>query len=38
MHLLDINVWLAMAFRRHVSHAPAAGWFQAAPGQCFFVV
>jgi toxin-antitoxin system PIN domain toxin len=36
MHLLDINVWLAMAFRRHVSHATAATWFQAAPGQCFF--
>jgi uncharacterized protein len=36
MHLLDINMWLAMAFRRHVSHAAATAWFQAAPGQCFF--
>jgi IS1 family transposase len=36
MHLLDINVWLAMAFRRHVNHAAAVAWFQAAPGPCFF--
>jgi hypothetical protein len=36
MHLLDINVRLAMAFRRHVSHVAAAAWFQAAPGQCLF--
>jgi len=36
MHLVDINVWLAMAFRRHVSHAAAAAWFQASPGPCFF--
>jgi uncharacterized protein len=36
MHLLDINVWLAMAFRRHVGHTAAAAWFQAAPDQCFF--
>lgn len=36
MYLLDINVWLAMAFRRHVSHAAAAAWFQAAPGPCLF--
>jgi toxin-antitoxin system PIN domain toxin len=35
MHLLDINVWLAMAFRRHVSHATAAAWFQAASGPCY---
>jgi toxin-antitoxin system PIN domain toxin len=36
MHLLDINVWLAMAFQRHVHHAAAAAWFQAASGLCFF--
>ncbi len=35
MHLLDVNVWLAMAFRRHVGHA-AAAWFQAAYGPCCF--
>lgn len=36
MHLLDINVWLALAFRRYVSHAAAFAWFQAAAGQCLF--
>src|SRR5947207_2086731 len=36
MHLLDINVWLAMAFRRHKNHVAAATWFRAASGQCFF--
>jgi predicted nucleic acid-binding protein len=36
MHLRDINVWLAMAFRRHVGHVAAVAWFQAASGQCFF--
>lgn len=36
MHLLDINVWLGMAFRRHVNHAVAAAWFQGATGLCLF--
>ena len=36
MHLLDINVWLALAFKRHVHHAPAVSWFHATTGPCFF--
>jgi predicted nucleic acid-binding protein len=36
MHLPDINVWLAMAFRRHTNHPAAAAWFQAAQGPCVF--
>jgi predicted nucleic acid-binding protein len=36
MHLVDINVWLAMAFRRHVGHAAAAAWFRTATGPCLF--
>ena len=35
MHLLDINVWLGMAFQAHQNHASARTWFQssgAAPG------
>ncbi len=30
MLLLDTNVWLALAFKRHMHHAPAAAWFRAA--------
>jgi toxin-antitoxin system PIN domain toxin len=30
MHLLDINVWLALAFDSHQHHTPAAEWFAAA--------
>jgi toxin-antitoxin system PIN domain toxin len=29
MHLLDVNVWVALAFRRHLHHASAAAWFAA---------
>jgi toxin-antitoxin system PIN domain toxin len=36
MHLLDVNVWLAMAFKRHVHYASAAGWFQASTRPCYF--
>ena len=36
MHLLDINVWLALAFKRHVHHAPAVAWFGAATAPCCF--
>ncbi len=28
MYLLDINVWLAMAFEAHVHHKPARNWFE----------
>jgi len=27
MHLLDINVWLGLAFRQHKHHASALAWF-----------
>jgi len=30
MHLLDVNVWLALAFDSHVQHVRAAAWFLAA--------
>lgn len=36
MHLLDVNVWVGLAFQRHVHHASAAGWFRAARGPCVF--
>ena len=36
MHLLDVNVWLAMAFKRHTKHAPAVAWFRAATARCLF--
>jgi predicted nucleic acid-binding protein len=36
MHLLDVNVWLALTFRRHVHHARAAPWFRAATAVCCF--
>lgn len=30
MHLLDVNVWLALAFQRHLHHRRATEWFAAA--------
>jgi toxin-antitoxin system PIN domain toxin len=36
MHLVDVNVWLAMAFQRHVSHAAAIAWFRTAVTPCCF--
>lgn len=38
MHLLDINVWLALTFQSHVHHASAKTWFEglADDGTCFF--
>lgn len=37
MHLLDVNVWLALAFDSHQHHKPAAAWFHTAPNDscCF---
>ncbi len=37
MHLLDVNVWLALAVDGHMHHAAAARWFLAAPVEscCF---
>jgi hypothetical protein len=37
MHLLDINVWLALAFEVHAHHERAKKWFQGAgPDSCAF--
>lgn len=37
MHLLDVNVWLALAFDSHLHHSRAAEWFAAAqPDSCCF--
>lgn len=37
MHLLDVNVWLALAFESHQHHPRAAEWFALAqPGSCCF--
>lgn len=38
MHLLDINVWIALAFPTHTHHAAARAWFDAAttPASCHF--
>lgn len=36
MHLLDINVWLALAFKRHMHHAQGAAWFRAAAARSLF--
>lgn len=36
MRLLDVNVWLALAFKRHMHHASATAWFQAASARCLF--
>jgi toxin-antitoxin system PIN domain toxin len=36
-YLLDVNVWLALAFRRHIHHSAAKQWFeQAADASCMF--
>ena len=35
MYLVDINVWLALAFEAHGHHMRALGWFnRAEPGAC----
>lgn len=37
MHLLDVNVWVALAVDSHQQHAPAMQWFQTAAMQsCHF--
>ena len=37
MHLLDINVWVALAFRQHRYHASALSWFNSVDqGPCCF--
>ncbi len=37
MHLLDVNVWLALAFDSHRHHTSAAEWFSTAQNEscCF---
>lgn len=37
MHLLDVNVWLALAFGSHVHHLAAKKWFDdSVPDKCYF--
>ena len=36
MHLLDVNVWLALAFKRHKHHVSAVAWFRTASASCLF--
>jgi toxin-antitoxin system PIN domain toxin len=36
MHLLDVNVWLGLAFGRHTNHAKAVAWFGASVGEVCF--
>ncbi len=37
MFLLDVNLWLALTFQKHVHHLPAKSWFDQAPdASCFF--
>jgi uncharacterized protein len=36
MFLLDVNVWIALAFATHVHHAAAKGWFENVPSGLFF--
>ena len=37
MHLLDINVWLALAFEVHFHHGTAKAWFEeTGPDSCAF--
>jgi len=38
MHLLDINVWVALAFLAHHHHVPAKRWFDGLPdsSRCYF--
>ncbi len=37
MHLLDVNVWLGLAFKRHTSHTAALAWFRSTGAEpcCF---
>lgn len=38
MHLLDINVWMAMAFDQHQNHNSARTWFDGLPkeSRCYY--
>jgi uncharacterized protein len=38
MHLLDVNVWLALTFDSHVHHPSAKAWFDGLPAgaACLF--
>ena len=36
MYLLDVNVWIALAFDTHVHHAVANVWFEGVPSGLFF--
>jgi toxin-antitoxin system PIN domain toxin len=37
MFLPDVNLWLALAFKRHVHHAAAKDWFDQVPdASCFY--
>ena len=36
MFLLDVNVWIALAFATHVHHTAAKVWFESAPNGLFF--
>jgi len=36
MHLLDINIWLGLAFQRHTNHVKATAWLRGATDQCCF--
>lgn len=36
MFLPDVNLWLALAFDRHIHHAAAKKWFNTVPDQASF--
>lgn len=36
MFLLDVNVWVALAFDRHVHHAAAKSWYNSSQDTCCF--
>ncbi|MFN0018057.1 MAG: TA system VapC family ribonuclease toxin [Pirellulaceae bacterium] len=37
MYLLDVNLWLALTFQKHVHHSAAKTWFDQAPdSSCSF--
>lgn len=36
MFLLDVNVWVALAFERHVHHSAAKTWYQTSGDVCCF--
>jgi len=36
MQLLDVNVWIALAFQSHVHHVPATTWFDSQPTKRYF--